>query len=42
MFWLWERMGPGGSRGLQIRCLGAFALRGGFDSLALPPKLRLS
>ena len=30
-------MGSGGPRGLQNRCDGAFALLGGFDSLALPP-----
>jgi hypothetical protein len=32
-------MGPGGFCGLQNRCPGAFALGGGFDSLALPPSL---
>ncbi len=30
-------MGPGGFCGLQLRCLDGFPLRGGFDSLALPP-----
>ena len=32
-----EWMGPGGLHGLQIRWQAAFAVCGGFDSLALPP-----
>ncbi len=30
-------MGPGGLHGLQIRWRAPFGVRGGFDSLALPP-----
>ena len=33
-----EWMGPGGLHGLQIRWQAAFAVCGGFDSLALPPE----
>ena len=32
-----EWMGPGGLHGLQIRWRAPFGVRGGFDSLALPP-----
>ena len=35
-----EWMGPGGLRGLQIRWRAPFGVRGGFDSLALPPTPR--
>ena len=31
-------MGPGGLHGLQIRWRASFGVRGGFDSLALPPE----
>ena len=34
-----EWMGPGGLHGLQIRWQAAFAVCGGFDSLALPPNI---
>ena len=34
---MWEWMGPGGLHGLQIRWRASFDVRGGFDSLALPP-----
>lgn len=34
-----ERMGPGGLRGLQIRCPAARAAGGAFDSHTLPPGL---
>ena len=34
---LWEWMGSGGLHGLQIRWRAPFGVRGGFDSLALPP-----
>ena len=30
-------MGPGGPHGLQLRWRASFGVRGGFDSLALPP-----
>ena len=30
-------MGPGGPHGLQLRWRASFDVRGGFDSLALPP-----
>lgn len=30
-------MGPGGPHGLQLRWRVPFGMRGGFDSLALPP-----
>ena len=30
-------MGPGGPHGLQLRWRAPFGVRGGFDSLALPP-----
>lgn len=36
---VWERMGPGGLRGLQILLSGASRVRGGFDSHAFPPLL---
>jgi len=36
---VWERMGPGGLRGLQILRLGVKSVRGGFDSHAFPPLL---
>jgi len=37
-----EWMGPGGPHGLQLRWRASFGVRGGFDSLALPPnKYRL-
>jgi len=32
-----EWMGPGGSHGLQLRWRASFGVRGGFDSLTLPP-----
>jgi len=32
-----EWMGPGGPHGLQLRWRASFDVRGGFDSLALPP-----
>jgi hypothetical protein len=32
-----EWMGPGGPHGLQLRWRASFGVRGGFDSLALPP-----
>ena len=35
-----KRMGPGGPSGLQNRVSGGFAVRGGFDSHALPPRGR--
>jgi Family of unknown function (DUF5683) len=35
-------MGPGGPRGLQILRLGAFRVRGGFDSHTFPPLLALA
>ncbi len=34
---VWERMGPGGPRGLQILRSGASRVRGGFDSHTFPP-----
>lgn len=36
-----ERMGPGGLRGLQILRSGVERVRGGFDSHAFPPSLRV-
>ena len=38
---LWERIGSGGPRGLQILMSGALGVRGGFDSHAFPPSLLL-
>jgi hypothetical protein len=32
-----EWMGPGGPHGLQLRWRASFGVRGGFDTLALPP-----
>ncbi len=37
-----ERMGSGGPRGLQIPRSGADRVRGGFDSHAFPPSLRVA
>ena len=36
-----EWMGPGGPHGLQLRWRAPFGVRGGFDSLALPPSSQL-
>jgi hypothetical protein len=39
---MWERMGSGGLRGLQILRSGVQSVRGGFDSHAFPPLFGLA